>query len=830
MKFQQSSCWVILLVCLIQFSSFNILAQNCSRTPSQNSSISAQNGEVVCLTEGSYANLAAYAGTKVKICGNVTISGATALYNGSEVILMEGSSFRTIGSFGRYGGTLTYVGSPSGGAIVRLPYTSANYSNQGWTTHSQIRVCGRFRVYSQRLGSAVRSCSLPSGTVAACACPDVSLSTEEISLCSNQQFDLDELRNPETVQGSWSVVGGGLVITNDIIQSGAAPGSYTLVFTADGTPIVGCESSNEVELEILEVPAVEIMGVAQICAGESITLDAGNEGAYFLWSTGETSQTIVVSEGGTYSVTVTNANGCSNVGSFELEVLPQPVVLLGEDYAICEGDVTTLDAQNVGSTYAWNTGETTQTISASAGNEYSVIVTNEFGCSASDEITIGTNPLPVVDLGPDNVVCKEGGTEIDAFGEGLTYSWNTGETTSSITATVAGTYSVTVTDQNGCSGSDEIIIDEFQLKNFVEITDHSCSIEVEVHAGQTVQLNGGSYNKLRVFEGGHLIVTGDVHICGTTAFNKIPGDGGPGANPPSVSEIYGDISFAGPVAVYGGELILHQASSMNFNAQIDRSGGVVNYAGDASCGAQFNLNLPSGSVNSGGGLTTSDRIFVNGSFAVWDGIGNASTGNAPNCSQVDVDPICPNVDLGVNELTICEGNSLDLSSLLTVDTDFGLWSITSSPEDSEASISNDQVFISNETTDEGAYTLNFSIPCNDFGSCTTESEVTLHVSECDNDGAKISSEKEVSRSMEYIEVYPSIANTTMEVNVVSSQSGTAKVRVLSLVGQTVYSSELEVSNGFDGYSIPVSNINNGTYILNVSIGENQYTNKVVIRH
>ena len=158
-----------------------------------------------------------------------------------------------------------------------------------------------------------------------------------------------------------------------------------------------------------------------------------NAGSTYLWSTGETTQSITVSTSGNYSVTVTDANGCSATDDANATIHANPTVNLGADQQTCSGNTITFDAGNAGSTYLWSTGETTQTISVSASGNYSVVVTDANGCSATDDANATIHANPVVDLGIDQETCSGNSITFDAGNAGSTYLWSTGETTQSIT-------------------------------------------------------------------------------------------------------------------------------------------------------------------------------------------------------------------------------------------------------------------------------------------------------------------------------------------------------------------------------------------------------------
>ncbi len=195
-----------------------------------------------------------------------------------------------------------------------------------------------------------------------------------------------------------------------------------------------------------------------ICAGSSLTLDAGNPGASYSWNTGANSQTISVNAAGTYSVTVTNAAGCSDTDTIMVMTTPAPTVMLGNDTAICPGSTVTLNAGNMGTgaTYMWSTGANTQSLVVANAGTYSVAVMSSTGCTGRDTIIVMNAPVPVVNLGRDTMLCIGSSLALNAGNAGGSYAWSTGATTSSITVNTPGIYSVSVTNTSGCVGGDTI--------------------------------------------------------------------------------------------------------------------------------------------------------------------------------------------------------------------------------------------------------------------------------------------------------------------------------------------------------------------------------------
>ncbi|TND10633.1 MAG: hypothetical protein FD123_275 [Bacteroidetes bacterium] len=225
-------------------------------------------------------------------------------------------------------------------------------------------------------------------------------------------------------------------------------GTYNVMVTDSN----GCSANDTIILVVNPSPVVSLGADTAICG--STTLDAQNTGATYAWNTGGTQQTEAVSTSGTYSVMVTDSNGCSANDTINLVINGFPVVNLGADTTVC-GSIT-LDAQNAGATYAWNSGGTQQTETVNTSGTYSVVVTDANGCSTNDTINLTVNSLPVVNLGADTTVC--GSITLDAQNAGATYAWSTSGTQQTETVSTSGAYSVMVTDANGCSSNDSINI------------------------------------------------------------------------------------------------------------------------------------------------------------------------------------------------------------------------------------------------------------------------------------------------------------------------------------------------------------------------------------
>src|SRR5574337_1482554 len=216
-----------------------------------------------------------------------------------------------------------------------------------------------------------------------------------------------------------------------------------------------CPATDVVQVSVLAPPVVNLGPDVTQCGG-TVTLDAGNPGAAYLWSTGEGTQQITVSQSGNISVTVQTPNGCINGDNVNVTINPVPTVSLGNDTTSC-GNSVPLNAGSGFSGYAWSTGGTAQTESVTSSDTVSVVVTDANGCTASDTAIVTLSPAPVVNLGPDVTQC--GGTvTLDAGNPGQLYFWSNNTSGQTTTVSSSGTYSVTVVTQAGCFASDSAVV------------------------------------------------------------------------------------------------------------------------------------------------------------------------------------------------------------------------------------------------------------------------------------------------------------------------------------------------------------------------------------
>ncbi|MDX2002478.1 MAG: right-handed parallel beta-helix repeat-containing protein [Chitinophagales bacterium] len=250
--------------------------------------------------------------------------------------------------------------------------------------------------------------------------------------------------------------------TGDTTQSITVRPSITTRYILTITDEFGCNGvSDSVTVTVNAAPTADAGANDTICPGGTATLTASG-GVSYLWSNSATTASIQVSPlvPTTYYVTVTGANGCTAVDSTSVLFFLPSNSLLGNDTAICIGESITLTA-SAGTSFNWNTGDNTQsiTVSPTTATSYFVDVTDGNGCAASDTILVGVNALPTVSAGADQQICEGDTATLTATGA-VSYLWDNGVSTGSINVSPIATtdFIVVGTDGNGCVAADTVTV------------------------------------------------------------------------------------------------------------------------------------------------------------------------------------------------------------------------------------------------------------------------------------------------------------------------------------------------------------------------------------
>ncbi len=251
---------------------------------------------------------------------------------------------------------------------------------------------------------------------------------------------------------------------NSVILSGNNGGIWstgattpTITVTTGGDYFVtnsnscGSVTSNHIVVTVNPLPVCAITGSGSICPGQSTQLCVP-AGSTYLWSTGATTNCITVSAAGIYTVTITNANGCVRTCSKTVNVNSQSTCTITGNGSICPGQSTQLCVPySATSSYLWSNGATTNCITVSAAGIYTVTVTTATGCiKTCSKIVTMSSQTPCTITGNGSICPGQSTLLCVPYSATSTYLWSTGATTNCITVSAAGTYSVTITNANGC--------------------------------------------------------------------------------------------------------------------------------------------------------------------------------------------------------------------------------------------------------------------------------------------------------------------------------------------------------------------------------------------
>lgn len=245
---------------------------------------------------------------------------------------------------------------------------------------------------------------------------------------------------------------------NNGVSSGIAfTPATTQTYTVTGTDVFGCQNTDQLIVTVNALPTVDAGNTVALCSGESFTLEATGATTY-VWSNGSANgATLSPSNSAVLTVIGTDANGCSDDAQLVLTVNPLPQVNAGADIEVCNGTIITLNGNGTDN-YSWSNGvQNGVSFAAQTSGTFTVTGTDANGCENTDQLVLTVNQNPIVDLGSDSTTCSNYGAIVLNAGSGFTnYDWNTNATTATISAFITGTYEVTVTDVNGCEGTDAV--------------------------------------------------------------------------------------------------------------------------------------------------------------------------------------------------------------------------------------------------------------------------------------------------------------------------------------------------------------------------------------
>jgi gliding motility-associated-like protein len=341
------------------------------------------------------------------------------------------------------------------------------------------------------------SISEPTGLIASIKNP-----VKQISCFGGSDGEAEAVGNGGTLNYSylWSNA------TTTAINFGLVPGTYTVTIT-DANSCAAIAQTTITQPSQVGVTITQTNNV--LCNGGNqgallATGTNGTPGYNYSWSNAVNTASNTGLGIGTYTVTVTDANLCTATNSF---IIGEPTAISAAintfNNPLCSGQSTgaatvTPGGGTPGYTYLWSNTATTQTINGLSSGTYTVTVNDANSCSAITQITLIdlSTVTANMNLPATNVSCfggNNGAATVTPGGGagGYSYLWSDNQTTQTANNLLAGTYTVTISDLNGCTASDQVVITEPTLLTVNIPTSSNVSCNGLTNGSATAVPNGG---------------------------------------------------------------------------------------------------------------------------------------------------------------------------------------------------------------------------------------------------------------------------------------------------------------------------------------------------
>lgn len=419
---------------------------------------------------------------------------------------------------------------------------------------------------------------------------------------------------------AWSPSGGSNATANAL-----SSGGYTVTFTDAN----GCTGTNTVNITNTLGPTVTIVASDSVsCFGGSdgfaaASSNGGTSPYTYLWSNADNDTLAGNLAAGSYSVTVTDANGCSGTTTITIAQPPALSISVNATSVVCFGGTSGSAAANITGgaapfTYAWSpSGGNNATASSLTAGNYSVLITDANGCTVNATVAVTEPPAISTTISGDSVLCAGGNTGtatvVAAGGTGAyNYSWSpSGGSAASANALVAGQYTVTVTDANGCTHNDSIVIgDPVALTVSSSAIDASCNLN---NGSVTATATGGtgsiSYQWLNaggpssvtwntIPAGSYSVIVTDINGCTATTVQNVN----------NVSGVAASLASSANITCFGGA---------DGAIDIDHAGGNGPYTytwspnvSASDIGSSLTAGIYSVTITDGGGCTSTVTVLL----------------------------------------------------------------------------------------------------------------------------------------------------------------------------------------------------------------------------
>ena len=586
--------------------------------------------------------------TNIIVDRRVIPQGATTFCSGQSVTLQTIIGLRY--TYQWYNGSTSIAGATGSTYVASQP---GNY-------YAKI-VLGPNSTYTDTIAVSIISSS-----------PTASVLPISATLCSGQSATLNATTGSNYIY-QW--------FSDTIPISGATSSSYSA--TAAGNYSVqvynGCYAkSAAVPVTVVSAPSATVTpsGATTFCQGNNVTLSAPS-GLSYNWSNGSTAQSIAVSQSGNYTVTVSSGGNCtavSTVTAVTVNATPTATVSAGGATSFCAGQNVILSA-TANLSYRWNNNATAQNITVTQTGSYIVTVTDANSCTAASapvQVTVHQLPTASITAGGATSFCSGGSVVLTAASNAL-YHWSNNATTQTITATIGGTYVVTVTDANSCSNTATTNVTVYSLPD----TAVTANKPTTICPGDNVTLTGAAGLNYNWSNGA---TTQSVNISTTGNFTL------------TVTDQHSCTAVSSPIAV---------TVSNNATAAITPSGPTSFCSGNSvvlTASAGTNYNWSTGSTGQ------SITVSASGSYTVSVTVSGSCTAvSNPQTVLIYQNPAAP-VITASGAISFCSGDSVSLSAPAGYSY---LWSNTETAQQLNVTASG-----------------NYSVIITDGNSCTASSSAT----------------------------------------------------------------------------------------------------------
>jgi len=410
---------------------------------------------------------------------------------------------------------------------------------------------------------------------------------------------------------------------NYIWQDNSTNPTYNV--TQEGTYSVSCSTVCGVNSDVINVnfkpnPPIDFGNEITLCEGETLELNATTLNATYLWQDNSINSIFNVTHEGEYWVEI-YVNNCSFTENVNVEFNTKPSIELGNDTALCDGQVLKLDATNLNATYLWQDDTSNSTFDVVEAGKYWVYCANSCG-STTDVINVSYNPNPIIDIGTDTTLCEGESLILDVTTMNATYIWQDNSSNSTFSVSEEGNYWVDMT-VNNCSVLEGINV-AFVHKPTVDL-----GKDTTLCQGDSITLDATTQNSSFLWQNGLTSQTIEVKEQGAYWVQVSNTCGS------AVDTIKVDIMTYKPTVSLGNDTILCSDETLILDASLE----------NATYLWQDNS------------LSTTYNVAQQGSYWVKVTVNNCSETDTINVTFNSIPPI----DLG-NNRTLCNGETLTLDA------------------------------------------------------------------------------------------------------------------------------------------------------------------------